>query len=210
MRLSSGKSTCWIILLSLACILFSALVTFCMIVVTYPGDECLLFVGVRGEALIYGNPHGCNFVAYGHALLIAGAFLVLLLLFGTPKKGFMKQRSNSQASSLPKAQFNYWSEPSERGFSTGKFARFYSLKPILLAMFLATFALVIALVAISGYFVTCDELEYETRRQINKRNNLGEACQIHILPRNLNQCCHVFFCRISPQNYRNPMLEPVP
>ena len=25
---------------------------------------------VRGEALIYGNPAGCNFISYGHCFLV--------------------------------------------------------------------------------------------------------------------------------------------
>jgi hypothetical protein len=41
-----------------------------MFSLVYPGDECLLFVSVRGEALIYGNPAGCNFIAYGHCIII--------------------------------------------------------------------------------------------------------------------------------------------
>ena len=41
-----------------------------MLNLTNLGDECLLFVSVRGEALIYGNPAGCNFIAYGHVHLV--------------------------------------------------------------------------------------------------------------------------------------------
>ena len=51
-------------------ILFSLGVSAPMFIVVYPGDECLLFVSVRGEALIYGNPAGCNFIAYGHCIII--------------------------------------------------------------------------------------------------------------------------------------------
>ena len=58
----------WILLLAGIC--FSAGVTVPMFILTYPGDECLLFVSARGEALIYGNPAGCHFISYGHVTLI--------------------------------------------------------------------------------------------------------------------------------------------
>ena len=41
-----------------------------MFILIYPGDECLLFVSVRGEALIYGNPVGCQFIAFGTVVLV--------------------------------------------------------------------------------------------------------------------------------------------
>ena len=66
----SKRAQCWIFILLLAAILFSFAVAAPMLILTYPGDECLLFVSVRGEALIYGNPAGCNFIAYGHQILI--------------------------------------------------------------------------------------------------------------------------------------------
>ena len=61
----------WIIILTTLSILFSVGVAVSMGILMYPGfDECLLFVGVRGEALIYGNPHGCNFMIVGHCCII--------------------------------------------------------------------------------------------------------------------------------------------
>ena len=61
----------WIIVLTTLSILFSVGVAVSMGILMYPGfDECLLFVGVRGEALIYGNPHGCNFMIVGHCCII--------------------------------------------------------------------------------------------------------------------------------------------
>ena len=66
----SRRAERWIWLLLMATILFSVGVSVPMFILTYPGDECLLFVSVRGEALIYGNPAGCNFIAYGHCHLI--------------------------------------------------------------------------------------------------------------------------------------------
>lgn len=56
-----------------------------------------------------------------------------------------------------------------------RFARLYSTKVILVCAFLAMFTLVSALVVLSGYMVSCDELHYETRRQIHGRTTLGET-----------------------------------
>ena len=66
----SKRAERWIGLLLVGCILFSLGVATPMFILTYPGDECLLFVSVRGEALIYGNPSGCNFIAYGHCFVL--------------------------------------------------------------------------------------------------------------------------------------------
>ena len=66
----SKRAQVWICVLLLAAILFSLAAAAPMFIVTYPGDECLLFVSVRGEALIYGNPAGCNFIAYGHCVVL--------------------------------------------------------------------------------------------------------------------------------------------
>ena len=67
-----SRSSCNIVLLLLGCALLSVMVSLPMFVLTYPGDECLLFISVRGEALIYGNPVGCNFIAYGHCVVFLG------------------------------------------------------------------------------------------------------------------------------------------
>jgi hypothetical protein len=61
---------CWVVLGFATAILLSFGVSVPMFSLVYPGDECLLFVSVRGEALIYGNPAGCNFIAYGHCIII--------------------------------------------------------------------------------------------------------------------------------------------
>ena len=66
------RAECYVFLLGLACAAMSLLAALPMFVLTHPGDECLLFISVRGEALIYGNPAGCNFVAYGHSLGVVG------------------------------------------------------------------------------------------------------------------------------------------
>ncbi len=62
-----------------------------MFALTHPGDECLLFVSVRGEALIYGNPAGCDFVAYGHCCVAAGVAVLLGMLFCRRRKGFVER-----------------------------------------------------------------------------------------------------------------------
>ena len=49
----------------------------------------------------------------------------------------------------------------------------YSSSAIILTMLLAAFSLLTALVCLSGYLITCDELSYETTRQIHGRTTLG-------------------------------------
>ena len=49
----------------------------------------------------------------------------------------------------------------------------YSTSAIAISMLLSTFSLLIALVCLSGYLITCDELSYETTRQIHGRTTLG-------------------------------------
>ena len=48
----------------------------------------------------------------------------------------------------------------------------------MLAMVLSMISLITALVAISGYFITCDELEYEAQRQIQQVLPLGKFMQV--------------------------------
>ena len=68
---SHKTGRCAILGLTFLATIFSLGVAVSMGILMYPGfDECLLFVGVRGEALIYGNPHGCNFMIVGHAGII--------------------------------------------------------------------------------------------------------------------------------------------
>ena len=52
--------------------------------------------------------------------------------------------------------------------------RHFSTKIILICSFLAMFEIVMALVLLSGYLVSCDELAYETRRQVYGRSTLGK------------------------------------
>ena len=69
------EGRCAILGLAFLGFLFSLGVAVSMGILMYPGfDECLLFVGVRGEALIYGNPHGCNFMIVGHlGIILSGS-----------------------------------------------------------------------------------------------------------------------------------------
>jgi len=194
----SKRAEMWIWMLLMGTILFSIGVSVPMFILTYPGDECLLFVSVRGEALIYGNPAGCNFISYGHCCLVLTAMVVLFLMFRRPKKGILRRKDPKEVGStrslrgsvpnggigLGQSHYNIQSEDTVSQFGV---SRFFSTKAIALAGFSAIFALITALVIISGYLVTCDELHYETRRQVLGRTTLGSPI------RNLNiQCWSLF------------------
>jgi len=180
----SKRAEMWIWMLLMGTILFSVGVSVPMFILTYPGDECLLFVSVRGEALIYGNPAGCNFISYGHCCLVLTAMVVLFLMFSRPKKGILRRKDPKEVGStrslrgsvpnggigLGQSHYNIQSEDTVSQFGV---SRFFSTKAIALAGFSAIFALITALVIISGYLVTCDELHYETRRQVLGRTTLG-------------------------------------
>lgn len=73
----NSRAECYLVLISVCCIAMSLMVSTSMFILTYPGDECLLFISVRGEALIYGNPAGCNFMAYGHCFIVVGGTVTL-------------------------------------------------------------------------------------------------------------------------------------
>ena len=72
---------------------------------------------------------------------------------------------------LGQSHYNIQSEDTVSQFGVSKF---FSMKAIVLASFSAMFALITALVILSGYLVTCNELHYETRRQVLGRTPLGE------------------------------------
>lgn len=95
----SKRAEMWIWMLLMGTILFSIGVSVPMFILTYPGDECLLFVSVRGEALIYGNPAGCNFISYGHCCLVLTAMVVLFLMFRRPKKGILRRKDPKEVGS---------------------------------------------------------------------------------------------------------------
>lgn len=194
----SKRAEMWIWMLLMGTILFSMGVSVPMFILTYPGDECLLFVSVRGEALIYGNPAGCNFISYGHSCVVLAAIVVLCLMFCRPKKGILKRKDPKEVGStrslrgsvpnggigLGQSHYNIQSEDTVSQFGV---LRFLSTTVIALAGLSAIFALITALVILSGYLVTCDELHYETRRQVLGRTTLGSPI------RNLNiQCWSLF------------------
>ena len=59
-----------------------------------------------------------------------------------------------------------------------RFARLYSAKVLLLCLLLTLFVWITAFVVVSGYVVSCNELQYETRRQLYGRTTLGELGSI--------------------------------
>lgn len=196
----SKRAEIWIFILLLAAMLFSVGVTIPMFILTYPGDECLLFVSVRGEALIYGNPAGCNFIGFGHMILLLLGIVALALIFFRPKKGIIRRKQPKEIGStrslrgtqlsgqnsigLGQSHYNFQTEDTVSQFGI---SRFFSAKTIVIGVFASTFSIITALVILSGYLVTCNELHYETRRQVLGRNTLGSPI------RNLNiQCWSLF------------------
>ena len=75
-----------------------------------------------------------------------------------------------------------------------RYQRFYSTKPIMLAMLLSMISLITALVAISGYFITCDELEYEAQRQIQQVLPLGIFIQVTFFKFKSSASANVALC----------------
>eukprot|EP00094_Tigriopus_californicus_P013691 TCALIF_13248-PA protein Name:"Protein of unknown function" AED:0.30 eAED:0.30 QI:229/0.5/0.4/0.6/1/0.8/5/0/540 len=173
-----SRTQCRIFLMVLGCIGLSALAAVPMFILTHPGDECLLFVSVRGEALIYGNPAGCHFIAYGHCCVIFGAMvLTFLLFFPHRRKGFVKRDAKDTVSNRSiggTLQSGMVAQSSTSVTSRQIVARIYSTKVIVVATCLAMFSVVLATVILSGYLVSCDELAYETRREIYGRGSLGK------------------------------------
>ena len=143
---------------------------------------------MRGEALIYGNPAGCHFMAWGHCLAVIGALALLGMLFCSPaaRKGFVKRpresasnrtlRSASAASTRHHINpgFGQLSSLSVNSLGRRRFQRLYSTKVILLCATVTLFVVVTALVVLSGYVVSCNELHYETKRQLYGRTTLGK------------------------------------
>ena len=178
----SKRAERWILLLLMGSLFFSLGVSIPMFILTYPGDECLLFVSVRGEALIYGNPAGCNFLSYGHCVLTLFSVLVLGLIFCRPRKGVLRRQKPKEVGStrsLRGSTLNgggHYAVQSECDSTVTEFgiSRFYSTKAIAISAFSAIFALITAFVIISGYLVTCNELQYESRRQVLGKITLGK------------------------------------
>ena len=113
------------------------------------------------------------------------------MLFCSPsaRKGFVKRSPRESASNrtLRSAQsnnpatrhhinpgFGQLSSLSVNSLGRRRFQRLYSTKVILLCATITLFVIVTALVVLSGYVVSCNELHYETKRQLYGRTTLGE------------------------------------
>ncbi|CAB4061436.1 unnamed protein product [Lepeophtheirus salmonis] len=149
---SSKPKPSLIITLVVINILVSSATSVLMFILTYPGDECLLFTSVRGHALIYGNPVGCNYVSYGHCFLIASA-IFLLIYVSRSNKGDESTRGQSQISV--------------------RFPRISSSFAIGFALFIFFFSLLISAVSLAGYLTSCNELHYEAKNQLYARLTIG-------------------------------------
>jgi len=148
-------------------VLFSLAVAVPMILVTYPGDECLLFVSVRGEALIYGHPAGCTFISASHSIVAVSSIVFFIILLTCQRRGGQAEPSKSG------------SIKSLRGSVAGASAVSFGprAKPtvslIIFSLIILMFVLINAIVILSGYLVTCGELQYETRRKLYGSLTLG-------------------------------------
>ena len=140
----------WIISLVLVGVLFSLGVAVPMILITWPGDECLLFVSVRGRALIYGHPAGCNFISASHCLIALAALVFFIILLASRRTTATnpKNPSNGSVRSL---------RGSIAGHSMMSFGP--AAKPtitlITFSLLIFLFVLVTAIVMLSGYMVSC-------------------------------------------------------
>jgi len=157
----------WVISLVMVGVLFSLGVAVPMILVTYPGDECLLFVSVRGEALIYGHPAGCTFISASHCIIAFASLVFLTVLITCQRRGARAEPAkNGSIRSL---------RGSVAGVSANSFGP--RAKPtvslILFSLVILMFVLITAIVILSGYVVTCGELQYETRRKLYGSLTLG-------------------------------------
>ena len=108
--------------------------------------------------------------------------------FSSPgaRKGFVKRpresasnrtlRSASTASTRHHINpgFGQLSSLSVNSLGRRRFQRLYSTKVILLCATVTLFVVVTALVVLSGYVVSCNELHYETKRQLYGRTTLGK------------------------------------
>ena len=100
------------------------------------------------------------------------------------------------------SRYNIQSEDTVSQFGV---SRFFSTKAIALAGFSAIFALITALVIISGYLVTCDELHYETRRQVLGRTTLGKLLYRKVASSNTSCLeAHAGFSRLLMKGIFDP------
>ena len=140
----------WIISLVLVGVLFSLGVAVPMILITWPGDECLLFVSVRGRALIYGHPAGCNFISASHCLIALAALVFFIILLAcrrtathpkNPSNGSVRSLRGSIAGHSMVSSFGPAAKP--------------TITLITFSMVIFLFVLVTAIVMLSGYMVSC-------------------------------------------------------
>ena len=140
----------WIISLVLVGVLFSLGVAVPMILITWPGDECLLFVSVRGRALIYGHPAGCNFISASHCLIALAALVFFIILLAcrrtatnpkNPSNGSVRSLRGSIAGHSTVSSFGPAAKP--------------TITLITFSMVIFLFVLVTAIVMLSGYMVSC-------------------------------------------------------
>ena len=135
-------------------VLFSLGVAVPMILISYPGNECLLFVSVRGEALIYGHPAGCNFISASHCLIALAALVFFIVLVacrrtaGTttnvnknPSNGSVRSLRGSIAGQSMASSFGPAAKP--------------TITLITFSLVIFLFVLITAIVMLSGYVVTC-------------------------------------------------------
>jgi len=157
----------WVISLVLIGVFFSLGVAVPMILISFPGNECLLFVSVRGEALIYGHPAGCNFISAAHSLVAGAAlvFFIVLVACRRPGAGANKNPSNGSVRSLRGSMATVTSSFGHRAKPT--------ITLIVFSTIIFLFVLITAIVILSGYVVTCGELQYETRRNLYSSLPLG-------------------------------------
>ena len=143
----------WIISLVLVAVLFSLGVAVPMILISWPGDECLLFVSVRGRALIYGHPAGCNFISASHCLLALAALVFFIILLASRRRATTttnpKNPSNGSVRSLRGSIAGH-----SMVSSFGPAAK-PTITLITFSMVIFLFVLVTAIVMLSGYMVSC-------------------------------------------------------
>jgi len=163
----------WVILLVILGCLLSLAASSAMILVSYPGDECLLFVSVRGEALIYGHPAGCKFLSAAHIIVILAGiiFLVSVVVCGRRNRVPVPTGSNKTL------------RGSVATMNTDSLRAKPSVSLIVFSVLIAVFVIISATVIVSGYIVTCGELQYEAQRKIYDGltlgppiNNVGFTC----------------------------------
>ncbi|XP_023349442.1 uncharacterized protein LOC111718159 isoform X1 [Eurytemora carolleeae] len=153
----------WVTALLLLGVICSLGVAIPMLLITYPGDECLLFTSVRGEALIYGHHAGCIYVTVSHFLMVVASLFFFVMFFWSRAQG---SRQDGTAS-------NRSLRGSVAGLSQTIVRTKITLSILVLSIILTIFVFLTAIIILSGYIVTCGELQYETRRQLYGRTTLG-------------------------------------